>query len=242
MRIIRLLAILPLVLASAFARAQTEITVYTYDDRAPFVLDKAKGEGLEYRLCRWLTRASGQYRFTLKVVTAPEAKALAAREDFQGVLLGVNRAWFPEAVQKGCLWTAPILWDRELVVSRGSHKVEYQGPASLAGLRIAGVKGFFYPGVTGDVAKGRVDFATEVQALKAVAEGAADVAIVSEWTLTYEQLRDGFEADVYQANRNFLEFERCILVPRSLPALKEHLDRLLADVRKNPGWQEATSL
>ena len=74
MKLFRTVVALGLLLACGFARAQTEITVYTYNDRPPFIVDKEKKAGLEYRLCDWLTKESGAYKFTLKVVSAGEAK------------------------------------------------------------------------------------------------------------------------------------------------------------------------
>lgn len=231
--------------ACAFVQAQTDVTVYTYNDRPPFVVDKAKQDGLEYRLCQWLTKESKAYRFTLKVVTAPEAKAMVDKGELKGVLLGVNKVWFPEPVRSTSLWTPPILWDRNLVVSLDAKKVEYAGPASLAGLKLAGVGGYAYPALTEAVKEGRIqrlDCGSEILALQAVAGGKADVTIVSEWTLMYAQLRLDIPGNFYQSNKPFLEFERVILVPPAQKELYEHLAKLLADVRKNAGWQEATSL
>ncbi len=231
--------------ACAFAQAQTDVTVYTYNDRPPFVVDKAKQDGLEYRLCQWLTKESKAYRFTLKVVTAPEAKAMVEKGELKGVLLGVNKVWFPEPVRAANLWTPAILWDRNLVVSLDAKKVEYAGPESMAGLRLAGVGGYAYPALTDAVKAGRiqrVDFGSEILALQAVAGGKADATIVSEWTLMYAQLRLDIPGNFYQSNKSFLEFERVILVPPARKELYEHLTKLLTDVRKNAGWQEATSL
>ncbi|BDU74477.1 type 2 periplasmic-binding domain-containing protein [Mesoterricola silvestris] len=245
MKILSVLKSIAILAACAFAQAQTDVTVYTYNDRPPFVVDKAKQDGLEYRLCQWLTKASGTYRFNLKVIPAPEAKALVEKGEMKGVLLGVNKVWFPEAVRTSNLWTPAILWDRNLVVSMDAKKVEYAGPGSLAGLRLAGVAGFVYPALTDAVKAGRIqrlDCGSEILALEAMAAGKADVTIVSEWTLMYAQLRLDIKGNFYQSNKPFLEFERVILVPPSMKALHEHLSKLLADVRKNPGWQEATSL
>lgn len=240
-----LIAILFLALSGLALRAQTDITVYTYNDRPPFVVDQGKQQGLEYRLCAWLTKSSGTYRFTLKVVTAPEAKALVDKDELKGVLLGVNKMWFPEAVRTRYLWTPPILWDRNLVISLDSRKVEYTGPVSLAGLKLAAVKGYAYPALTEAIAAGtvtRLDNPSEILALKALAGHQADAAIVSEWTFMYARLRDFLEGDFYESNQPFSAFERAILVPPAMKPLQEHLAKLLADVRKNAGWQEATSL
>ena len=241
----RLLPALVLLLLCRFAQAQTEVTVYTYNDRVPFVIDKTRQEGLEYRLCEWLSRASGTYHFTLKVVPAEVAKGKVAKNELDGVLIGVSKAWFPPEIRTGWLWTPPLLWDKNLVISLGSRKVEYQGPDSLAGHKLLGVKGFFYPGLMEPIKDGRiarVDSDSEISSLRMLAAHEGDVTIVSEWTMLYAQLRMDLPGDFYQANQSFQEFERCILVPPTLKALHEHLGKLLADVRKNNGWQKATEL
>ena len=154
MKVMKVVAALAIFLAGALAWAQSEVTVYTYDDRPPFIVDKAKQDGLEYRLCTWLNKEGGKHHFTLKVVTAPEAKALVEKGELKGVLLGVNKVWFPEAVRNRYLWTPPVLWDRNLVISLGARKIEYVDPASLSGLKLAGVKGFAYPALTSAIAEG----------------------------------------------------------------------------------------
>jgi|GEM_PF-3365139 len=246
MKLVKLLSVLSVLLACAFARAQSEVTVYTYNDRTPFVVDKEKKSGLEYRLCDWLSKESkGKYHFTLKVATAPEIRTLLDADKLNGVLLGVNASWFSESIQKKSLWTPPILFDKNMVVSLSSKRVDYATPASMHGHRVAVVKSWFYPEQEDSFLSGkasRVDFDSETLALKGVAAGKADVAIVSEWTFLYEQIRGDLQGDFFTANTPVSTFTRSILVPASLKGLHEDLIRILADVRKNAGWQEATAL
>jgi polar amino acid transport system substrate-binding protein len=245
MKVFRLATVLFLLAGGAALRAQTDVTVYSYNDRAPFIIDKDKKDGLEYRLCEWLTKASGKYRFTLKVVPAGEAKTLVEKNELKGILLGVNKVWFPETVRAANLWTLPILWDRNQVVALQGSKFEYTGPASLEGKKLAGVKNFAYPAITAAVTAGKIvrtDYATEINALEMVSAGKAEVAIVSEWTLLYEQLHGTHADKLGASDKAFLEFERCILVPTALKDVHENLDQILKDVKKNKGWQEATSL
>lgn len=246
MKFFSLATLVAALLTCGFAQAQSEVTVWTYNDRTPFVVDKAKHDGLEYRLCDWLTRESkGQYHYTLKVSTAPEIRSLLEADKLDGIVLGVNPVWFAKAIADKALWTPPILFDKNCVLSLSAAKVDYKGPASLAGKRIAVVKAWFYPELKAQFEGGqatRLDFGSEPLALKAVAEGKADVAIVSEWTFLYEQLRNDLQGDWFQADQPLSAFTRQILVPASRKALHEHLGKVLADVKKNAGWQEATSL
>jgi polar amino acid transport system substrate-binding protein len=245
MRLSKLVTVISVALGCAMAWAQSDITVYTYNDRPPFIIDKAKKDGLEYRLCTWLTKQSGQFRFTLKVVTAENAKAMVAKNELDGVLIGVSPNWFSEEVRKQWLWTPPVLWDKNVVVSLGSAKVEYLGPASLEGHSFAGVKGFFYPGIMDAFKVGkikRIDSDSELNSIRMVADRKADVTVVSEWTMLYVQLRMAVDGDFYQSDKAFQEFDRRILMPASMKALHEHLSKILSDVKQNSGWQEATSL
>jgi len=243
---LRLLAALALVAAGAWAQAQTEVTIYTYNDRPPFIIDKAKGDGLEYRLVTWLNKESkGAYHFTLKVVPGNEAKAMAGRDDFQGLLFDINDHWVSPETRAKVLWTPPVLFDRQLVISPGKKRIAFAGTSSLEGHTFAGVKAYFYPAITDLVAAGRItrtDTESEVASLKLVDAGKVDFAIVSEWTLMYEQLRAGLEGDFYTADKPFETVERYILVPKALKAVHEHLTAILKDVRKNPDWEAATSL
>lgn len=236
---------LSFILASAFARAQTEVTVFTYNDRPPFVVDKTKQDGLEYRLVQWLNTQGKAYHFTLKVVTGPEAKAMVAAKDMKGVLIGVSPAWFTEEVRNTWLWTPPVLWDRNVIISLTPIKIEYSGPSALEGRTLAGVKGFFYPGIMDAIKEGkikRVDTDSEIASLEMVAAKKVDVTIISEWTLLYAQLRLLMDGDFYMAGKPFQEFERKILVPPAMKDLHEYLTKILTDVKKNAGWQEATKV
>ena len=242
---VRLGRMLAMVLACAVAQAQTEVTVFTYNDRPPFIVDKAGQDGLEYRLVQWMNRPGAPFHFTLKVVTGPEAKAMVAGKDLKGVLMGVSKAWFSEEVRDTWLWTPPILWDKNLVISLGGAKVDYAGPASLEGHHFAGVKGFVYPGIMEAIKAGKItreDADSEIASLNLVANHQADVTIVSEWTLLYAQLRLVMDGDFYTANKAFQEFQRMILVPPAMKELHDYLTRLFTDVKNNAGWQEATKV
>jgi polar amino acid transport system substrate-binding protein len=242
----RIALVLGVLFGGLAAPAQTEVTVYTYNDRTPFVVDQARKDGLEYRLCDWLTKESkGTYRFTLRVTTAADVRAKLDAGTLEGVLLGVNPVWFSEAERAKALWTPPILFDKNVVISLGSRKIDFKGPESLAGLRVALVKDWFYPeiGAAFTALKAqRVDFGSEPLALRGMAAGKADVALVSEWTFLYEQLRGDLAGDFFTADKPASTFERMILVPAARKALHADLVRYLTDIKKNPGWQEATSL
>ena len=239
------LTALSFLLLSTLAQAQTEVTVFTYNDRPPFVVDKAKHEGLEYRLVAWLNQQGPQYHFTLKVITGPEAKAKVAAKDLDGVLMGVSPAWFSEEVRTSWLWTPPVLWDQNVVISLVPAKLDYTGPASFEGHTFAGVKGFFYPGIMDGIKAGkiqRIDTDSEIASLERVAAHKVDATIVSEWTLLYAQLRLFMEGNFYTAGKPFQAFERRILVPPTMKALHDYLTKLLTDVKRNAGWQEATKV
>jgi polar amino acid transport system substrate-binding protein len=242
---VRTITTLAFLLGCAFAQAQTEVTVFTYNDRPPFVVNKAKQDGLEYRLVQWLNTQGKAYHFTLKVVTGPEAKAMVASQDLKGVLIGVSPAWFSEQVRNTWLWTPPVLWDRNVVTSLTPTKVEYTNPSALEGHTLAGVKGFVYPGIMEAVKAGKIkrtDTDSEIASLEMVAAHKVDFTIVSEWTLLYAQLRLFMDGDFYMAAKPFQAFERKVLVPPAMKELHEYLTRILADVKQNAGWQEATKV
>jgi polar amino acid transport system substrate-binding protein len=245
MKVRNLVGVLFGLLSCAIAQARTEITVFTYNDRPPFVVDKAKQEGLEYRLVQWLNKQGAQYHFTLKVVSGPEAKEMVANKDLKGVLMGVSPAWFNEEVRTTWLWTPPVLWDRDVIISLNPIKIENTGPSALDGRTFAGVKGFFYPGIMDAIKEGKIhrtDTESEIASLEMVAARKAEVTIVSEWTLLYAQLRLLMDGDFYMAGKPFEEFERKILVPPGMKGLHEYLTKVLKDVKKNSGWQEATKV
>ena len=237
---------LALLLTGTLLPAQTVVRVFTYNNRTPFVVNPSKQEGLEYRLCTWLTKESkGQFQFLLKVTTAEEIRTLLEADKLDGVVMGVNQSWFSEAIRKKSLWTPAILFDKNIVLSLNSKKVDFTGPASLLGLRVAVVTSWVYAELGENFSNGkihRLDNPSEPMALRAVAEGKADAAIVSEWTYLYEQLRGDLQGDFFTADQPALSFTRKILVPSSKKPVFDYLCKVLADVKHSSGWQEATSL
>jgi hypothetical protein len=135
-----------------------------------------------------------------------------------------------------------VLWDRNVVISLTPIKIESASASALEGRTLAGVKGFFYPGLMDAFKEGRIkrtDTNSEIESLEMVAAHKVDVTIVSEWTLLYAQLRLLMDGDFYMAGKPFQEFERRILVPPAMKDLHDYLTKVLADVKKNAGWQEA---
>jgi hypothetical protein len=60
--------------------------------------------------------------------------------------------------------------------------------------------------------------------------------------MLFVQLQGDQSWNFYTANKKFLEFERVIMVPPDLKNVYDFLQKALTDVRKNSGWQSATSL
>ena len=227
------------VLNPAIAGAQ-DIRVWVYHNFPPFIVDEDRRTGLSYDLAALLTeRSDGRYRFIVSVLPRQRLN-LKIADDVPGIVLWANPAWFGDAEQTRFGWTAPVLNDRNDVISAAQVQLEYDGPQSLAGQTLVGVEGHRYPGVDSLVDDGvvtRVDVTSEEAVLHFIASARGDVAIIASSAARYYVRAMALDGAVHFSEPVHSQYQRSILVQPQLEPVRDYIDQALAQIRVTEQWR-----
>lgn len=237
----RLLAI-ALLLAAAPAGAGPAVKAYNSYRGAPY--DEGKS-GLAHELVRYVNRKL-EGRYTLQLVTLPRRELnqlMEAPGGFEGVALFLSPLFVGDRPQKRFHWSPAFLDDSNAIVSRIDNPVRYAGPASLAGLRFAGVYGNRYPGIDEYVGRGlqRSNAPDAMSNLRKLVEGQADFTVMPLSSFRYlrrqmdrEQLPLG---QLHVGDKAFNQFGRHFVLARGAGALAAELDRIAAAMPCDREWR-----
>lgn len=234
------LCVLTLLLGSPRAWAE-DVTVWNYHNYPPYIVDIEKERGLSYDLARILTSMSeGRYQF--RVTVLPRERLNMNLEAGQpGMVLWANHAWFGDDTRTRYLWTDPILNDRNVVISPMSVGFDYDGPRSLTGMTMVGVRGHKYQDVGRLIEYGlvrRVDVRGERNLLQFVASGRGRVAIVAESAVRYFVQELDLGDEVYIAREPHSRYQRHILVQPDLVGVHSFIQSAMPTLRRGAEWGE----
>ncbi|WP_028453157.1 ABC transporter substrate-binding protein [Chitinilyticum aquatile] len=161
--------------------APRTVMLYSHYDYPPFVIPD--GEGLNQRLAERMSALSqGRYAFVLQMLPRKRLDQLLATPGWQGVVPWVNPQWFDDVRQQRFLWSAALLHDEDLLLSRPELALEWRGPESLQGLRLGGILGHRYVDVDALVGRGlilREDVPTLEANVRKLMAGRVDAIFVS---------------------------------------------------------------
>ncbi len=216
------------------------LPVYAYHLKPPYILDIEKETGLYYDFSRYLSSKSTQYEFHIIYLPRKRAEIYLKNNKIDGVLLGVNPVWFQDKARKKYLWSSPIFYDQDEVISLATKPFEYLGPESLINKSLGGVLGFYYFGIDQLVSQGKIKRSNthnEKSILKMVLSERVDVGIVSRSTFLYLSIRENWEDEFHLSLRPHDVFTRHILIPHKNKAIYDHIVPLLNNIKDDPDWQ-----
>lgn len=223
--------------SSAFAAGT--VSIYTYHNHPPFVLEA--GKGLSYELADYLNRKSkGNPTFKIEVVTRPQLDKLLAAPDFNGVVAWVAPEWVKDKEKATYLWTSAVMEDANVILSPTANRLEYKDPASLKGKNFGGIAGHKYGGIDDLVAAGaikREDAEKERNNLRKLEAGRIDATLLPRSTANYLLTEMGLGSKIYVAPTPQSSYMRMILVPKKSPELQKVLNDAVTDMPKDSGWQ-----
>jgi polar amino acid transport system substrate-binding protein len=232
-------ALLSLSTLSSSALAAGPVTVYTYHNHPPFVLEA--GKGLSYELAEYLTRkAKGASTFRIEVVSRAQLDTLLASPDFNGVVAWVAPEWFKDKDRSTYLWSSGLMDDANVILSSAKARIEYKDPASLKGKQFGGIAGHKYGGIDELVAAGaikREDAEKERNNLRKLDAGRIDATLLPRSTANYLLSEMELGTKVYVAPTVQSSYTRHILVPKKSADLQRLLNEAIADMPKDGGWQ-----
>jgi len=235
------LAAMASVSTSAFAA--DPVTVYTYHNHPPFVVEA--GKGLSYELADYLNRKSkGNPTFKIEVVTRAQLDKLLAAPDFSGAVAWVAPEWLKDKDKTTYLWTGGVMDDANVILSSTKAKIDYKDPASLKGKQFGGIAGHKYAGIDDLVAAGAVkreDAEKERNNLRKLEAGRIDATLLPRSTANFLLKEMDLGSKVYVAPTAQSSYTRLVLVPKRSPEVHKVLNEAIADMGKDAGWQATLS-
>ncbi|MBF0160996.1 MAG: transporter substrate-binding domain-containing protein [Magnetococcales bacterium] len=243
-------------LLHVFSAAQADprkIDLLTYHNHPPFVTEQA--QGLSYELLNLLNQqAPDRFLFELRILPrnrlnvqladwlqgrCAKEKQPACHEDW-GVLW-VNPAWgFSAGPEKRFLWI-PMVKDSNAIISRRQDPVPYNGPESLFGKRLGGIRGHTYLGIDTAVQANkitRLDGDSERDNVLKLVKHRVDVILMPSSTIHYFLTQDAeltpLASELYIAANKHQSFIRHTMLP---PGQKE-LEQLFKTLQEEGAWQK----
>lgn len=242
-RAIRVVLLVLFALQASWAMAAEDIPFLTYHDAPPFIVDHKTEKGLTYDLARWLSENSkGKYRFVVGIVPRKRLDAMLGQPR-PIVVPWVISEWFEDVWIQNQYWSAPILEDRNVLVSRSGNFFDYTGPDSLSGKTVSGLRGGAWVGLDELVEAGkirRIDAPNYFLAMKLVLTGRADVAMVPEPVAKFFVEREKINGAFHFSQKPHSSYTRRILVSERLDVF-QHLEAQVPKMLKDPAWQTAVA-
>jgi polar amino acid transport system substrate-binding protein len=227
--------------AAVWAQGTREITLYAYHLKPPYLLDPAASEGLYVDFASLLTLRAPGLRFRVRYLPRRRIDQELAAGRLDGLVLGVHPSWFRDSERRLYLWSPPFMSDADIVVSRHEKPIPYVGPESLAGLRLALPRGYYYAGVNELIAEGRAqreESESEETALMMLSLGRADASILTRRTLyALLERRPGLRDRFHVAAQAHDEYERHVLLPREFAPLQRSVNEAVSLLVRDPAWQ-----
>lgn len=199
-------------LFSTTAAAEEVVPAYNPYQAVPFIV--ADG-GLAADLIGYMNgKLKGKYQFKLMQVTRDALnKNVLDDADFKGAVLFQNPFFVADTKKTKYFWSQALMADSNVVISSGTRKLEYTGPAALNGLKFGGIAGNRYANLEDQFGKAitREDVAEELLNSRKVVAGKVDVTIMSGTTYRFLSKQIGKEAqakeNLYTSSKPHSEFD-----------------------------------
>lgn len=227
-------------LCSAFnLHAAEKVTLFSYQNKPPYIIDGDPSAGLYVALAHALTRYLPKYEFVIEEIPRPRLDYLLARDQLNGLVIGANPAWFADASRHK--WTAPFIDDANLLVSRISGTASKLTKGDLPGHRVGLISGHHYPALDDMIWSGEIirkDTATEYGNLERLLKGWVDATVIGERTMKFYLKRDQkLGVRLHIEPEPLIRYQRHILVPIRYVGMVPELDRAIDKLKDDQSWQ-----
>lgn len=224
------------------ALAET-VSVYTYHNHPPFILEG--GKGLSYEFVEFLNKKSkGNPSFKIEVVSRAQLDKLVTAPDFGGAVAWVAPAWFKDKDKTTYLWSNAVMEDANVILSNVSAKLDYKDPSSLKGKQFGGITGHNYAGIDDLVKSGdikREDSDKERSNLRKLEAGRIEATLLPRSTANYLINEMDLTSKLYIAPTPHSTYTRHVLIAKKKPELQKLVNEAIADMAKDSGWQATLS-
>lgn len=232
MRVWLLSSLLGLSLSCA---AQT-LTLYTYHEAEPFLIEGAPGLSQHF-VEHFNALNKGGLQLQLQWIARPELnRKIAANEAV--LLLWANSLWF-EKLNNRIQVSKTLFWDSDMLVSLAEKPFEYTGPESLIGKTYTAPQGYVYFELDNLIAAAKIRRLSEpdnFSMLAALLAGKADAMMMTHSTLLYWQKHRPNIPPLYSSKQHYDEYSRHILATPPAAGYLNEINRVIEAMRQDPTW------
>lgn len=227
-------------LASHCAHAVETIEAWSFYASPPFLVDAATNAGLSKDLVDYLNKAlAGKYDIKLVLLPRARLNKMIERGD-KAVVIFMPSMLFGGVKGGRYLWTAPMCDDRQELVSRKLHSFEYDGPASLHGVRFGAMLGHVFPLLVEDMDAGKIVAdrnTSEMSLVSMLLVGHLDVITLPDSTLKYLMTKDpSIENQLWISSKNLGEFSRHLMFQRGMEKEQSDFNQVILAMKTDPVW------
>lgn len=219
------------------------VSVYTYHNHPPFILEG--GKGLSFDFVDFLNKKSkGNPNFKIEVVSRAQLDKLVAAPDFSGAVAWVAPAWFKDKEKTTYLWSNPVMEDANVVLSNAAQKLDYKDPSSLKGKQLGGITGHKYAGIDELVSAGEIkreDSDKERTNLRKLEAGRIEATLLPRTTANFLLNEMELTSKLFIAPTPHSSYTRHVLVAKKSPEVQKLVNEAVAEMAKDSGWQATLS-
>ncbi len=221
------------------AAAVEKIPVITYHTHDPFIV--AEGKGLTYDLVAYLNaKAAGKYEFEAAPMSRPRLNRMIETPPV-AVVPWVNPVWFKDADESRYLWSAqPLMEDGNAVISRADRRFVYEGPSSIEGLVLGGLRGHVYADIDDFIANSsstrRVDADNHFSNFEKLLNNRIDITITPESAALFLIRQHDLTDKLFISPKPHARYSRRIMVTNDRADILSFVNDVLAASADDPDW------
>ena len=219
------------------ARPTDEVQVWSYYESLPFKTNEA-GEGLSQDFVDLLNQYN-VFDFKLEVIPRVRLNYYLS-QDYSGVVPFVNWQWMGKHSKEKYLWSAPLLHDRNEIISSIESPVQYSGPQSLEGKSFAAIRGRKYAGLEALMAQNKIHrkfVYNEGSVLMLIHSGRVKTSSMARTLLMPHIKKHQLQGKIFISKTPLFSFTRHIMTSKSLPDVHAFIEGVVEGLEKNIKWQ-----
>ncbi len=229
---------------SATAAAVEKVSLYSDYTTAPFAVEGVAPESsYTIKLAKWLSdQSQGRYLFEARQIPRLRLNRIVARADWQGVVAWANPVWFDDPERQRFLWSAALMGDHDVLLSRQADDLHFtlQGPPKP--LRLGAIHGYLYADLEPFIRRGmllREDVHNDLSNVRKLQRGRVDVVVLQASALPSlrAQIAD-FDQWAAVSQVQLPNFQRFLFTSTSNTQLMAFLQQELIHMALAPEWVE----
>ena len=225
-------------LCPTYAALPGTVHVYVYHDFPPYVVKSDASSGLSEYFVQKIQHVLPKRPLLLHKTSKPVILEKIAAGDSL-MVLWVNPLWFRK-YQNKLVYSNPITWDSDHLLSRARSPIKFKGVPSLYGKTLCGLHSHFYKFIDQAIKTRKVSLHQEANipnCLTAINKGLADFMVIdkSAWL---NMLPSTAKKTFYLTSEAVESFSRSALLSKDLSPLLPALNKAIKSLRHSKDWQD----